>query len=115
MPRQSTRTEPSAEADHHAIIKSKVGYVVGDKMDKTIVVRVDTLTPHPLYKKRVRRSRKFLAHDETNEAQVGDYVRIAEGRPRSKRKSWQLAAVLRPSAGRIQAEQVAADLKAEEA
>ena len=63
-------------------------------MDKTIVVRVDTAKPHPRYKKVVRRSTKFHAHDEENVANVGDLVRIVETRPLSKTKHWRLAEVL---------------------
>jgi small subunit ribosomal protein S17 len=78
------------------IIKSKTGQVVSDKMDKTIVVRVDTLSPHPLYKKRVRKSKKFMCHDESNQARVGDFVRIAESRPTSAYKRWRLVDIVRP-------------------
>jgi small subunit ribosomal protein S17 len=74
--------------------KERRGVVVSSAMDKTIVVRVDTLKPHPVYKKIVRRSRKFHAHDETNVAKNGDVVRIVETRPLSKTKSWRLAEVL---------------------
>ena len=63
-------------------------------MDKTIVVRVDTVKPHPVYKKIVRRSTKLHAHDEANAAKVGDLVRIVETRPLSKTKTWRLAEVL---------------------
>ena len=63
-------------------------------MDKTIVVRVDTVKPHPVYKKIVRRSTRLHAHDETNVAKLGDLVRLVETRPLSKTKSWRLAEVL---------------------
>jgi small subunit ribosomal protein S17 len=63
-------------------------------MDKTIVVRVDTVRPDRTYKKIVRRSRKFHAHDERNEANVGDVVRIVETRPLSKTKTWRLAEIV---------------------
>ncbi|MBA3413021.1 MAG: 30S ribosomal protein S17 [Actinobacteria bacterium] len=63
-------------------------------MDKTIVVRVDTVRAHPRYKKVVRRSLKFHAHDEQNAASVGDLVRIVETRPLSKTKNWRLAEIL---------------------
>ena len=63
-------------------------------MDKTIVVRVDTLKSHTRYKKIVRRSTKFHAHDEQNQAKVGDTVRIVETRPLSKTKHWRLAEIL---------------------
>ena len=70
------------------------GVVVSDAMDKTIVVKVDTIKAHPRYKKIVRRSTKFHAHDENNEAKVGDIVRIIETRPLSATKRWRLAEVL---------------------
>jgi small subunit ribosomal protein S17 len=74
--------------------KERRGVVVSSAMDKTIVVRVDTIRPHPAYKKVVRRSKKFHAHDEQNAANVGDLVRIVETRPVSKTKSWRLAEIL---------------------
>jgi small subunit ribosomal protein S17 len=70
------------------------GVVVSDAMDKTIVVKVDTVKAHRRYKKVVRRSTKFHAHDEQNAAKVGDLVRIVETRPISKQKNWRLAEVL---------------------
>ena len=70
------------------------GVVVSSAMDKTIVVEVDTIKAHPRYKKVVRRSTKFHAHDERNEAKVGDIVRIVETRPLSKTKYWRLAEVV---------------------
>ncbi len=70
------------------------GVVVSDAMDKTIVVRVDTIKAHPKYKKVVRRSAKFHAHDEQNSAKVGDVVRIVETRPISKQKHWRLAEIV---------------------
>jgi small subunit ribosomal protein S17 len=74
--------------------KERRGVVVSSAMDKTIVVRVDTVKPHPVYKKIVRRSRRFHAHDEGNVAKPGDVVRIVETRPVSKTKTWRLAEVL---------------------
>src|SRR3954454_11585754 len=70
------------------------GVVVSDAMDKTIVVKVDTVKAHPRYKKVIRRSARFHAHDEQNSAKVGDVVRIVETRPLSKTKNWRLADVL---------------------
>jgi small subunit ribosomal protein S17 len=70
------------------------GVVVSNAMDKTIVVKVDTIKSHPRYKKVVRRSTKFHAHDETNVANVGDIVRIVETRPLSALKRWRLAEVM---------------------
>jgi small subunit ribosomal protein S17 len=67
-----------------------VGTVVSDKMDKTIVVKVETRMPHPLYGKIVRRSKRYKAHDEENQCSVGDVVRIMETRPISRTKRWRL-------------------------
>ena len=67
---------------------TKVGVVVSDKMDKTVVVAVENRRRHPLYRKTVTRTRKFHAHDELNECATGDVVRIEESRPRSKLKRW---------------------------
>jgi small subunit ribosomal protein S17 len=77
-------------------------------MDKTLVVRVDSLSPHPLYKKRVRKSAKFVVHDENNEAHTGDFVRIVEGRPQSKTKSWRLADIVRAGGSRAVAQELVA-------
>jgi small subunit ribosomal protein S17 len=74
--------------------KTKVGRVVSDKMDKTIVVSVERLTRHPLYKRVVRASSKFAAHDELNAARVGDTVLIEESRPLSRTKRWRLVEVV---------------------
>ena len=70
------------------------GRVVGDKMDKTVTVRVDRMVRHPLYGKFVRRSTKYHAHDETNECHDGDTVLIEESRPLSKSKTWKVARLL---------------------
>ena len=74
--------------------QERQGKVVSSAMDKTIVVKVDTLKAHPKYKKVVRRSNTFHAHDETNQANVGDIVRIVETRPLSKTKRWRLAEIV---------------------
>ena len=74
--------------------KTKVGRVVSDKMDKTIVVSVERLTRHRLYKRVVRMTTKFSAHDELNVARVGDTVLIEESRPLSRTKRWRLVEVL---------------------
>ena len=74
--------------------KERVGLVVSDRPDKTVTVSVETLVRHPLYKKRLRRSKRFMAHDEGNEARVGDTVRIIETRPISARKRWRLANIV---------------------
>lgn len=74
--------------------KTMVGKVVSDKMDKTIVVLVETYKKHPLYNKRVKYSKKFKAHDENNSAKVGDIVKIMETRPLSKEKRWRLVEIV---------------------
>jgi small subunit ribosomal protein S17 len=72
----------------------KVGRVVSDKMDKTVVVAVDYVRRHPLYHKRITRTSKFQAHDENNECKMGDIVRIEETRPLSKHKRWIVREIL---------------------
>lgn len=74
--------------------KSRIGRVVSDKMDKTIVVAVETKVRHPLYGKTVNRTTKFKAHDEKNEAKVNDRVLIMETRPLSKDKRWRLVEIM---------------------
>lgn len=70
--------------------KEKTGKVVSNKMDKTIVVYVETTIRHPIYKRIIKQSKKFKAHDENNEANIGDVVLIMETRPLSKDKNWRL-------------------------
>jgi small subunit ribosomal protein S17 len=84
---------PKPEADRGRR-QERRGVVVSSGMDKTIVVKVDTIKSHPRYKKVVRRSTKFHAHDPENQANVGDVVRIVETRPISKTKNWRLAEVV---------------------
>jgi small subunit ribosomal protein S17 len=74
--------------------KEFVGIVKSDKMDKTIVVAIETLTLHPLYKKYVKRVKKVKAHDEKNDAKIGDRVRVIESRPLSREKRWKLVEIL---------------------
>jgi small subunit ribosomal protein S17 len=74
--------------------KVRTGVVVSDKMDKTVLVRVDRKVRHPLYKKTVARSNKLAAHDESNEAHVGDTVRVMETRPLSKSKRWRVVEIV---------------------
>ncbi len=75
-------------------IKTKTGKVVSNNMEKSIVVQVEYLVSHPLYKKRIRKSTKFMAHDEKDICNIGDKVKIAETRPLSKRKRWRVTEVL---------------------
>jgi len=74
--------------------KSKIGLVLSDKMDKSIIVSVERLERHPLYGKFFKKTSKFVAHDEKNECHIGDKVRIMETRPLSKLKRWRLVEVL---------------------
>ncbi len=77
-----------------AIQKSKTGRVVGNKMQKTVVVAVENQSRHPIYHRILRRTRRFKAHDERNQCQMGDLVRIIETRPLSKEKRWRVAEIL---------------------
>lgn len=77
--------------------KTREGSVVSDRMDKTVVVSVERRFAHPLYGKQVTRHKKYYAHDEQDEARVGDVVRITETRPLSKKKRWRLVEVIRKS------------------
>ena len=74
--------------------KTRFGKVISDKMDKTIVVAVETPRRHPLYKKNIRRAVKYKAHDEKNQCRTGDTVRIEETRPISREKRWRVAEIL---------------------
>ncbi|HLH39356.1 MAG TPA: 30S ribosomal protein S17 [Bryobacteraceae bacterium] len=82
-------------AEGNVTKNSKVGSVVSDKMAKTIVVEVTRRVPHPVYKRIVTKRKKFYAHDEQEQAKVGDVVRIIECRPMSRLKRWRLGEVLR--------------------
>ena len=75
-------------------IKTKIGKVVSNSMEKSIVVKVEYLVSHPLYKKRIKKSTKFMAHDEKDICNIGDKVKIAETRPLSKRKRWRVTEIL---------------------
>lgn len=88
---EENQTGTDQEQGHR---KSRVGVVVSDKMNKTVVVVVERRYSHPLYGKQVTRSKKYHAHDENNEYNVGDVVRISESRPLSKLKRWRVAEVL---------------------
>ncbi len=76
------------------IRKTRVGVVVSNKMDKTVVVLVERLVKEPLYKKYIKRSKKFHAHDEENQCQIGDRVKIMETRPLSKTKRWRVVEII---------------------
>ena len=74
--------------------KERIGIVVSDKMDKTVVVAIEERFKHPLYKKTVKRTKKFKAHDEQNSCGIGDKVRIVETRKLSKDKNWRVAEII---------------------
>lgn len=76
------------------LAKTEEGYVASNKMDKTIVVTVSTLKKHAAYGKYIRRTKKYMAHDEKNECQIGDRVLIVESRPLSKKKRWVVRSIL---------------------
>ena len=88
----------TANTSARASRKVQTGIVISDRMQKTIVVRVDRLVRHALYTRVVRRAATFQAHDETNSAKIGDLVKIMETRPLSKNKRWRLVEILRRGA-----------------
>ena len=94
QPRAEAATAPVDHAAHQGNLKVRQGVVVSDKADKTITVRIDTARQHRMYKKIVRTSATLHAHDEQNEAHVGDMVRVIESRPLSRSKRWRLVEVL---------------------
>lgn len=88
--------------------KVRIGQVVSDKMDKTVVVAVETLWRHPLYKKAIRRTKKYKVHDEGNVCKVGDRVKILETRPLSKEKRWRVIEIISKSKS-VEADQLKVD------
>ena len=80
--------------ENRAFRKTRIGQVVSDKMDKTIVVAVEDSYQHPLYKKTMKRTYKLKAHDENNECGIGDTVEVMETRPLSKDKRWRLVSII---------------------
>ncbi len=86
--------ENTENIQQRGLRKERVGIVVSDVQNKTIVVEVSRRTPHPLYKKVVKVRKKFTCHDENNEAKIGDTVRMVETRPISKNKCWRLLEVI---------------------
>ena len=90
--------------------QQKVGHVVSNKMDKTIVVAVESLKKHRIYKRTYRQTKRFHAHDEENICQVGDVVRIEESHPISKLKRWRLVEVVKRGSGIVPVEEVLAEV-----
>jgi small subunit ribosomal protein S17 len=90
----SSKKHATATADHRAYRKTRRGYVVSDKMDKTITVEIEERVKHPLYGKVMRQSSKIKAHDEENTAGTGDLVVVMETRPLSASKRWRLVEIV---------------------
>lgn len=88
-------TSASPEIKARSLRKTRVGEVISDKMDKTVVVKTVTRVPHPQFGKIVKQIKKFHVHDENNEAKVGDRVSIMETRPLSRLKRWRLVSIIR--------------------
>ena len=95
--------------------QQKVGRVASDKMQKTIVVAVESLKRHPIYKRTYKQTHRFKAHDEQNSARIGDLVRIEETRPLSKEKRWRLVEIINRAAQTVPVAEVEAALAEEEA
>ena len=90
----SVDTNVAAAPGKSDVKRTVTGRVVSDKMDKSITVAVERRVKHPLYGKYMRRTTKLMAHDENNDARIGDTVNLSEGRPRSKHKAWELVSVV---------------------
>ena len=99
---QATGSQTAKKSRH----QQKVGTVVSNKMDKTIVVSVESLKKHRIYKRTYKQTKRFYAHDEGNTCQVGDLVRIEETRPLSKMKRWRLVEILKRGSGIVPVEEV---------
>jgi len=105
--RSPSSPEPTQNTVRH---QQKVGRVVSNKMDKTIVVIVESLKKHRIYKRTYKQTKRFHAHDEENTCQVGDIVRIEESRPLSKTKRWRLVEIVKPGSGILPVEEVLAQV-----
>src|SRR5215470_15155532 len=102
---QTTDAQKAQKSRH----QQKVGTVVSNKMDKTIVVAVESLKKHRIYKRTYKQTKRFHVHDEENTCQVGDLVRIEETRPLSKMKRWRLVEILKRGSGIVPVEEVLAE------
>lgn len=91
---ENMEAQNAAETQGRNLRKQRSGIVVSNKMDKTIAVAVERRIQHPIYGKYVKKTKKFIAHDEKNECSIGDTVRIMETRPMSRRKRWRLVEIL---------------------
>jgi small subunit ribosomal protein S17 len=110
MTQQSVTSTQQGATHKQGRRQQKVGRVVSNKMDKTIVVVVETLKKHRIYKRTYKQTKRLQAHDEENICQIGDIVRIEESRPLSKMKRWRLIEVVKPSSGIVPVEEVLAEV-----
>lgn len=111
MTQQSTSATPAIEETQKKGRRvQKVGRVVSNKMDKTIVVVVESLKKHRIYKRTYKQTKRFYAHDEQNACQIGDTVRIEESRPLSKLKRWALIEIIKRGSGIVPVEEVLAEV-----
>jgi small subunit ribosomal protein S17 len=108
MTQQTTQTTGTPKA-RKSRRQQKVGTVVSNKMNKTIVVAVESLKKHRIYKRTYKQTKRFQAHDEENTCQVGDIVRIEETRPLSKMKHWRLVEIVKLGSGIVPVEEVLAE------
>jgi len=110
MTQQSVTSTQQVAAPKKGRRQQKVGRVVSNKMNKTIVVVVETLKKHRIYKRTYKQTKRLQAHDEENICQIGDIVRIEESRPLSKMKHWRLIEVVKPGSGIVPVEEVLAEV-----
>jgi small subunit ribosomal protein S17 len=110
MTQQSVTSTRQSTAPKKGRRQQKVGRVVSNKMDKTIVVVVESLKKHRIYKRTYKQTKRFQAHDEENVCQIGDMVRIEECRPLSKMKRWRLIEIVKPGSGIVPVEEVLAEV-----
>src|SRR2546421_11253074 len=109
MTQQSVTSTQQGATHKQGRRQQKVGRVVSNKMDKTIVVVVETLKKHRIYKRTFKQTKRFQVHDEENTCQVGDMVRIEESRPLSKMKHWRLVEIIKRGSGIMPVEEVVAE------
>jgi small subunit ribosomal protein S17 len=114
MAKQAQQTGAAAQAGQAPVVKKrhqqKVGVVVSNKMQKTIVVAVESLKKHRIYKRTYKQTKRFHAHDEENTCQIGDLVRIEETRPLSKTKHWRLVEIIKRGSGVVPVDELLADV-----
>ena len=110
MTQQSVTSTPQSTAPKKGRRQQKVGRVVSNKMDKTIVVVVESLKKHRIYKRTYKQTKRFQVHDEKNVCQIGDMVLIEECRPLSKMKRWRLIEIVKHGSGIVPVEEVLAEV-----